>query len=126
MASFVYDTSFVIDYFQGLQDAVDFYDQCKNNKDGIFFSAITVTEVLSADEIRKKAMFETGVIAVDRQVADIAANLRAQERAEGRRLKTPDAIIIATAFLEGHTLVTHDDQMKAICKRNKLPTESIR
>jgi tRNA(fMet)-specific endonuclease VapC len=51
---------------------------------------------------------------VSSQIAQIAGSMRRLQREKGRRLKTPDALIIATAVHRRFTLVSRDQDMKFV------------
>jgi predicted nucleic acid-binding protein len=99
------DTNILIDYLKGFAQAkreVELYQT-------VLISVITRIEVLvgarDQDEDRKlKAFlsrFET--IGVDRDTADLAAEIRRQ-----MRIAVPDAVILATARAESALLVTRN------------------
>jgi predicted nucleic acid-binding protein len=106
-----------------LEGAKDMVAQADRGKLVIVTSVIGRIEVLATqldaegrDRFRKvferRAFQEPGV---DRRVADVAAGIRESALADGRKIKTPDAIHIATAIVyeipKVHTL---DDKLLAI------------
>ena len=52
--------------------------------------------------------FSGRILAVDRQVAEIAASMRAQVHGDGGRLKIADALIAGTAMANDMTVVTRN------------------
>jgi predicted nucleic acid-binding protein len=51
--------------------------------------------------------------------------MRREERNKGRKLKTPDALIIATAMEHGLTLVSRDQDMKFAEAEYRLSMKDI-
>jgi predicted nucleic acid-binding protein len=106
----VYDSVILIDALNGNRSAQQrlLTDQQR------IICAITRTEVLSKPmddtEAARTRAFLDGFVCQDvtPAVADLAATLR-----QGTRLKTPDALIYATAKLLGTTLVTRDQGFPA-------------
>jgi tRNA(fMet)-specific endonuclease VapC len=111
VSSYLLDSNVAIDFLAGVQDVKNFYNEIKEKGDLIYFSAITVAETLTGDEATKKRLFNSGVIAVDKEIAMKAAELRSE-----RKVKTPDALIIATALINDLILVTRDSQMMGITR----------
>lgn len=109
------DTDIFVDFFQGVPEAFVFINQ---NKENIVFSAITEAELLSGKQCtdpRQKEMvihvltqFEK--IPVDNPLVQVAADFRRKYA-----LKLPDALIAATAFTLGYSLVTRNsDDFKKV------------
>jgi predicted nucleic acid-binding protein len=51
--------------------------------------------------------------------------MRREQRNKGRKLKTPDALIIATSMEHGLTLVSRDQDMKFVEIEYQLPMKYI-
>lgn len=52
------------------------------------------------------------ILVVDSQVARRAAEVQITQRRNGRSIKTPDALILATALEQGLTFVSRDKQLR--------------
>lgn len=108
-SGFLFDTNIVIASLAGDQQVRKFLLESKNP---VYFSTITECEVFSKLESAKvevaESMFSLAkCIAVDSEIARIAAEVRRR-----RKLKTPDALILATAKAKHLTLVSRDAHMK--------------
>lgn len=104
MVKLLLDTNIVIDYLNGNQNARQFFD--RTPKPAI--SIITYMETLigAGDELKDatRAFLKTlEIIQITEEIAELAINLR-----QTRRLKLPDAIILASAQNIGATLVTRN------------------
>jgi tRNA(fMet)-specific endonuclease VapC len=65
--------------------------------------------------IRENKLFNTKrCIEVSSQIARTAGAIRKEQSLKGRKLKTPDALIIATAFELKLVLVSRDHDMKFV------------
>lgn len=104
----VVDTDIFIDFFRGLESAVEFFNE---GLDEIAFSAITEAELLSGKDCEDGSKKEKVLhvlsqfekIAVDNPLVQIAGEFR---RKYG--LLLPDALIAASAFLLNAPLVTRN------------------
>ena len=100
----VFDTNILIDYLNGIPAAkkeLDRYDSC-------VISIITWMEVMSGGvpehaDITRAFLNRFVALAIDEPIAERAVVLRRE-----RRLKLPDAMILATALESGLTLVTRN------------------
>lgn len=104
MVKLLLDTNIVIDYLNGNEKARQFIE--REPKPAI--SIITYMETLiGADETTREATraFLKGfeIIQINEEIAEAAIDIRAS-----RRLKLPDAIILASAQSIGATLVTRN------------------
>ncbi len=100
----VFDTNIVIDALNGIVAARREYDRYQH----VLISRITWIEVLvgtsAEDELTAAFLSDFFVTApLDRQVAEIAVDLRRTHRA-----KLPDCIVWATALANGTVLVTRN------------------
>lgn len=100
----VFDTNIVIDALNGIPDA----DAEYNRYERVLISRITWMEVLvgaQGDDSDLRDFLETHfeIIALDLAVAESAVQLR-----RAYRLRLPDAIIWATAQVNGAVLVTRN------------------
>ncbi|MGG1517141.1 PIN domain-containing protein [Paenibacillus oryzisoli] len=99
---YLVDTNIAIAILAKEQIVMDFVEQAKNDKMSIFFSVITECEVYSGlkseFQLRGVKLFNSRrCLDVNSKIARIAGDIRREQRVKGRKLKTPDAIIIATA-----------------------------
>lgn len=96
-----------------------------DDRQTLALSAVTWTEVLSGVDRVAGASFdgdrflERGgipVLSVDRAVAESAARLRQRESRRRRRLRTPDALVLATAATHASVdrVLTADAQWRAV------------
>ena len=105
---FIFDTNFLIYYFLGRPEIIEFVE---NNKDGVFYiPAIVITEFLSYPMLDEKTeglfrLFLNDLIIVnlDREMAELAGELRKENK-----MKTIDAVIAASAILTNTTLLTYN------------------
>jgi hypothetical protein len=103
----VIDTNILIDHIHGVEDAIQ--ELARYEK--LVISRIVWIEFLSgakaADvEARRRSLLEGfELVEVDAPIAEEAVLLRRR-----LRLKTPDAIILATARVHGMLLVTRNDR----------------
>lgn len=101
----VFDTNILIDYLNGIEKAVDVLSDYKQPMIG----RITWLEVLAgADDAESeegvRSFLRTfDVIELDNEIAELAVLSRRE-----RRLRLPDAIILATAQRQGCLLITRN------------------
>nr|WP_245625174.1 PIN domain-containing protein [Paenibacillus stellifer] len=60
------------------------------------------------------------MIPVDSAVARKAASVQSEQRTKGRKIKTPDALIIATAFIANLVLVSRDSDMNFVTSEYEM------
>jgi len=113
VTTYLLDTNSIIYYFQGMPQMDPVFRSIEQGSARPAVSIITVIELLGfprltrQDEVRIRALISKfTVIPLDERVADRATSLR---RRHG--LKTPDAIIAATALVENACLVTRDQAL---------------
>lgn len=111
--TYLLDTNCLIYYFQAAPELDPIFRRIEKGEVRPAVSVITVVELLGfsrltrQDEARLQAFLEGFVVVpVDVKVAHRAADLK---RRYG--IKTPDAIIAATALLENACLVTRDQAL---------------
>lgn len=83
----------------------------------VFFSAISECEIRnnlrSGEHLRAdRLLIERRILVVDSKVAKRAAQLQLSQRANGRSIKTPDALILATALENELAFVSRDKQLR--------------
>ena len=110
------DTNTVIYYFNGDENLRKFVEIERQNGEQFVISTITELELLSfpnisPEEIVRLTLWfnEVFILPVDSKVAQKAAEVRRH-----CHLKTPDAVIAATALLNGGRLITSDKIFKKV------------
>jgi predicted nucleic acid-binding protein len=111
--TYLLDTNSLIYYFQGAPQMDPVFRQIEQGEARPLVSIITEIELLGfprltqQDETRIRSLLSGfTVVAVDQRVAGQAVALKRRHS-----LKTPDAIIAATALLEDACLVTRDQAL---------------
>ncbi|MEW9701974.1 type II toxin-antitoxin system VapC family toxin [Paenibacillus sp. SI8] len=64
------------------------------------------------------------MLEVTSEYAKLAGTIRRDQKGKGRKLKTPDAIIIATALFNELTLISRDSDMNFV--QNELGVSMIK
>ncbi len=118
MVMITLDTNVIIYYFQNHPQIIALIDRLRAKDESFIISAITELELLSLSGLTKDDVVRIGlwlnqiyILPVDSVVAHKAAELR-----RDYRLKAPDAIVAATAMLNGNKLVTRDITFRRIKK----------
>jgi tRNA(fMet)-specific endonuclease VapC len=127
---FLIDTNIAISLLAGEQAALAFAQQAKDDRMSMYFSVITECEVFSGLKLEYrlhgiKLFNSRRCIEVSSQVARIAGDIRREQREKGRKLKTPDAIIVATAIEYRLGLVSRDSDMSFLQEEFGLPILKI-
>ena len=109
MSGLSFDSNIVIDALLGYQPAHDELRRASTDGARLWISRMVWIEVMSkgeANQLRDLEYFLSGfsIDEIDGEIASRAAALR-RERS---RLKSPDAIILATANIRGRILVTRN------------------
>lgn len=112
----VLDTNAIVYYLQGEERAIKIIDQVRKREESFIISTITELELFSYASLSKSDVAtinlwlnQVFIIPVDSIVARKAAQIR-----QSYKLKTPDAIIAATALLYGNTLISFDQIFEKI------------
>lgn len=118
-SGYLFDSNIVIAILDNDHSAVNLVRQAQEEKRRIFFSTITECEVLSGVKhshflIAERLFSPRHMIHVDSAVARKAASMQGEQRSKGRKIKTPDALIIATAFTANLALVSRDSDMNFV------------
>ncbi|RRJ64258.1 type II toxin-antitoxin system VapC family toxin [Paenibacillus oralis] len=118
-SGYLFDSNIVIAILDNDHSAVDLVRQAQNEKRRIFFSTITECEVLSGIKhnqflVAERMFSSKHMIHVDSAIARKAASIQSEQRSNGRKIKTPDALIIATAFTANLILVSRDADMNFV------------
>ena len=113
---FLLDTSVLIGFFAGRNEAHRLFTENGIKITTIAVSQITRIELLSSSKLEAEEEAEirsfldrVRVIAISQDVEDFTITLRRQ-----KRLKLPDALIVATAIVHKLQLMTLDDAMLAV------------
>lgn len=113
---FVVDTNIVIYILQGLEEIVNAMEELEDDDTEVYYSTIVEAELFSFHELTKeqrlkiRGILDLGeIIDVNSEIALKAAELRALSRKNyQRKLKLPDAIVAATAFVHSAALITRN------------------
>ena len=109
MSGYTFDTNIVIDALTGFEPARSEIRRATGSGRRAWVSRMVWVEVLSKgsqDRLKAAETFLSGFV-TDEIDAEIAARAAALRR-ERPRLKSPDAIILATALIRGRVLVTRN------------------
>jgi predicted nucleic acid-binding protein len=114
----------------GEQATLEFARQAKDDRMVMYFSVITECEVFSGlkSDFRLqgvKLFNSRRCIEVSSKIARLAGDIRREQRSKGRRLKTPDAVIIATAVEYQLGLVSRDTDMNFVKDELGIPLIKI-
>ncbi len=119
MEGYLLDTNIAIALLANEQAALQFARQAYNDRLGLYFSVISECEVFSGlkSEYRLqgiKLFNPRRCIEVSSNIARLAGDIRREQRSKGRKLKTPDAVIIATSIQFQLGLVSRDHDMSFV------------
>ncbi|KRE86357.1 hypothetical protein ASG89_10075 [Paenibacillus sp. Soil766] len=112
--NYLLDTNILIGLVNNDESIINFLNSLK--EDNIYFSVVTKCEFMagfsSMEEVTRFEFLKSGkFLDVTDELSYKAGKICVQERSKGRRVKAPDALIIATALLHELTLVTRDKGM---------------
>jgi tRNA(fMet)-specific endonuclease VapC len=130
MEGYLIDTNIAIALLSDEQTALAFARQARDDRMVIYFSVITECEVFSGLKSEYhlqgiKLFNSRRCIVVDSKIARFAGDIRREQRSKGRKLKTPDAIIIATSIEYQLGLVTRDHDMNFVKDEYGVPLIKI-
>lgn len=111
MNNIVIDTDIFVDYFRRYEKSEKFFEGLRSKDNIIYFSAITETELVSGKEcnisdVKSKLLnflSNFAKVSIDNQIA-----IKAGDFKRIYDIKTPDAIIAATASVMRATLITRN------------------
>lgn len=109
MSGFAFDSNILIDALKGLEPARDELRRATSGGARAWISRMVWIEVLSkgsGEGLRRAEILLSG-FGIDEMDVEIAARA-ASLRRERQRLRSPDAVILATAMLRGRVLVTRN------------------
>ncbi|MBO2944094.1 PIN domain-containing protein [Paenibacillus sp. F411] len=124
------DTNIAIAILTNESHVIDFVQQASRDKMPLYFSAITVSEVFAGlkheEQLRAEKLFTLKrCIDVTSEIAKLAGTLRRDLKGKGRKLKTPDALIIATASVYELTLISRDSDINFVQNELDIPLLNI-
>lgn len=101
---YLLDTNIAIAILSNEDSAIEFIKKASQDQMPIYFSTITECEVYAG--LKPSELLQAGklfsprrCIDVNSDVAKLAGTIRKDQKSKGRKLKTPDALIIATAMV---------------------------
>jgi tRNA(fMet)-specific endonuclease VapC len=118
-SGYLLDSNIVIAILNNDISAIEIVRQAQKERKKIYFSTITECEVLSGIKhhqylVAEKMFSSKYIINVDSPISRKAASIQSEQRQKGRKLKTPDALIIATAYIADLILVSKDSDMNFV------------
>ncbi|MFI2859329.1 PIN domain-containing protein [Paenibacillus sp. JSM ZJ436] len=127
---YLLDTNIAIAILTNESHVIDFVQQASRDKMPLYFSAITVSEVFAGlkheEQLRAEKLFTLKrCIDVTSEIAKLAGTLRRDLKGKGRKLKTPHALIIATASVYELTLISRDSDMNFVQNELDIPLLNI-
>ncbi|WP_259618201.1 type II toxin-antitoxin system VapC family toxin [Paenibacillus doosanensis] len=101
-----------------------------NEGNVVDFSTITECEVFAGlkpeEQLLAEKLFTTKrCIDITSDIAKLAGTIRRDQKGKGRKLKTPDALIIATALASDLILVSRDADMSFVQSELEVPLLKI-
>ncbi len=99
-------------------------------KQKLFLSVMTECEIFSGldldTDLHQFRFLNTQMyISIDSEIARLAGEIRRSQKQKGRKLKAPDALIIATAKLHNLALLSRDADMNFIESEYNIPLHKI-
>jgi tRNA(fMet)-specific endonuclease VapC len=127
---YLLDTNIAIAILINESNVIEFVQQASRDKMPIYFSTITVSEVFAGlkheEQLRAEKLFTTKrCMDVTSEIAKLAGTIRRDLKSKGRMLKTPDALIVATAMVHEFTLVSRDSDMNFVQNELDIPLLNI-
>jgi tRNA(fMet)-specific endonuclease VapC len=127
---YLLDTNIAIAILINESNVIEFAQQASRDEMPIYFSTITVSEVFAGlkheEQLRAEKLFTTKrCMDVTSEIAKMAGTIRRELKGKGRKLKTPDALIIATAMVHEFTLVSRDSDMSFVQNELEIPLLKI-
>ena len=109
MIGYTFDSNIIIDILRGFHQGRSELERAVANGNRVWISRMVWIEVMSkgTGEALSRAQSLLAGFAID-EVDEEIANRAASLRRERPRLKSPDAVILATAMIRGRVLVTRN------------------
>lgn len=128
---YLLDTNIAIAILINEPNVIEFVQHASGDKMPIYFSVITISEVFAGlkheEQLHAEKLFTTKrCIDVTSEIAKLAGMLRRDLKDKGRKLKTPDALIISTASVYELTLVSRDSDMGFVQDELDIPLLNIK
>lgn len=123
---YLLDTNIIIGLFCNDQAVVDFLRRAARDRMYIFISVMTECEIFSGQKIEQGSneisfLNDQRYIEIDSKIARAAGDIRREQKQNGRKLKAPDAIIIASAREHQLVLVSRDNDMNFVQSEYGIP-----
>lgn len=123
---YLIDTNIVIGLLINDTLIIEFLKQADRHGMNIYLSTMTECEIFSGEGMEDrvseiKFLDAQRYIAIDSKIARSAGNIRREQKRKGRKLKAPDAIIIATAAEHQLALVSRDSDMNFVQVEYGIP-----
>ena len=129
-SGYLLDTNIAIAILINEEPVINFILQASKDKMPIYLSTITECEVFAGlkpeEQLRAEKLFTSKrCMEVTSEIAKLAGTIRRDQKGKGRKLKTPDAIIIATALVNELTLISRASDMNFIHNELGIPLIKI-
>ncbi|ADC65192.1 PilT protein domain protein [Ferroglobus placidus DSM 10642] len=122
----VLDTSFIIDYFRGVEATYDLVDE----EDDVVTTTITYHEILTGlkrkrskkeEKFFKRFFSEVRILPFDVKAAEESSNIAAKLLAMGREINVLDVLIAGIALANGaEKIITRDSDFEEIAKLSDI------
>lgn len=117
MSRYLLDSNIGIYLLAGEPGVISFFKESTIGGNSHFFSAISECEIRSnlrpGEHLRADRLLQSRrILSVDSAVARRAALIQISQRQQGRSIKTPDALILATALEHSLSFVSRDKQLR--------------
>lgn len=117
MPGYLLDSNIGIYLLANDESVTNFLRKITGEGASFFFSAISECEIRNnlrpGEHLRAdRLLIERRILVVDSKVARRAAQLQLSQRANSRSIKTPDALILATALENELSFVSRDKQLR--------------
>ena len=122
---YLFDSNIIIDFLADDKAVKDLVNKAKIENKAIYFSMVSVCEIYSGSNneeivILDKLFASERCLDVTLNISREAGLLRRRLLRENRNIKTPDAIIAATAKCNHLFLVTRDNDFKSLKECNVI------
>lgn len=116
---YLLDTNIAIAILSNEDTVIHFVKQVYRDQMPVYFSTITECEVYAGlrpeEQLQGEKLFASKrCIDITSDIAKLAGTIRRDQKSKGRKLKTPDALIIATALAGQLILVSRDSDMSFV------------
>ena len=121
------DTTFLVDWLRGNQNALTMYDKLRNNGAEDEIPAVSIISVYQLEKgakisknpardlkLVRDLLSELEILNFDRKCVDISSDLFSRLRKKGKTIGEFDVLIAATCLAAGESLVTNDEDYDRI------------